>query len=143
MRWENGRFTEPGQCRGVLEMCLKLEPAVRYGAGCAAKGVLWRRRPIGSGERDGGPGVKRKLLSPLLPPEIPDHIVGLLHDKLETFKECYLISKPWVPSTRKLKLLFAYIEFNSGGNLKSWKKTFPGSSNSLGHHTHTLVICCT
>ena len=49
------------------------------------------------------------MSDPCLPLEILDHTVDLLHDSPVTLKQCYLISKPWVPCTRKR--LFANIEF--------------------------------
>jgi hypothetical protein len=73
-----------------------------------------------------------------IPPEILDCIVDLLHDKPETLKECCLVSKSWVPRTRKH--LFADIRFLSVKHLESWKKTFPNPSGSPAYHTHTLSV---
>ena len=75
-----------------------------------------------------------------LPPEILDYILDLLHDEPETLKECCLVSKSWVPCTRKH--LFADIKFNSADGLESWKKTFPDHSSSPAYHARTLWIGC-
>jgi len=75
-----------------------------------------------------------------LPPEILDHTVDLLHDDPETLKECCLASKSWVPRARKH--LFANIVFRSAAALRSWKDTFPDSTDSPAHHARTLVIHC-
>ena len=75
-----------------------------------------------------------------LPPEILDYIIDLLYDERKTLKECCLVSKSWVPRTRKH--LFAEVEFQSAAELESWKKTFPDQSNSPAHYTHTLMVGC-
>ncbi|KAF9642961.1 hypothetical protein BDM02DRAFT_3104213, partial [Thelephora ganbajun] len=46
---------------------------------------------------------------PHLPPEILDYIVDFLYNEPETLKQCCLVSKSWVPRTRKH--LFADINF--------------------------------
>ncbi|KAF9642569.1 hypothetical protein BDM02DRAFT_3078319, partial [Thelephora ganbajun] len=53
-----------------------------------------------------------------LPPEIFDYIVDFLHDTPETLKQCCLVSKSWVPRTRKY--LFADIEFFTESDLEAW-----------------------
>ena len=75
-----------------------------------------------------------------LPPEILDCIIDLLHDQPETLNQCCLVSKSWVPRTRKH--VFAYIEFRGDRAPEAWKKTFPDPTNSPAHHTHTLSIWC-
>ena len=81
------------------------------------------------------------MSNPNLPSEIVDYIVDILHDSPETLKECCLVSKSWVPRTRKY--LFADIHFRSPNDLKSWKETFPDPSNSPAYyHTHTLTAGC-
>jgi len=81
------------------------------------------------------------MSNPHLPPEIRDHIVDLLHDEPETLKECCLVSKSWVPRTRKY--LFASVELNSEEDRRSWIKKFPDPSNSPAFHTHSLKISST
>ena len=67
-----------------------------------------------------------------------DRIIDLLHDELETLKQCCLVSKSWVPRTRKN--LFAEIEFRSESDLESWKKTFPDVANSPACQALTLSV---
>jgi len=77
---------------------------------------------------------------PYLPRETLDHIIDLLRDERETLKRCCLVSKPWVPRTRKH--LFAYIHFRSASNLESWKETFPDVANTPACHTRRLLVGC-
>jgi hypothetical protein len=78
--------------------------------------------------------------NPHLPAEILDHVVDLLHDKPRTLKDCCLVSKSWVPRTRKH--IFVNIDFYTAKILQSWKEMFPDPSNSPAYHTHTLSILC-
>ena len=78
------------------------------------------------------------MSDPYLPPETLDYIIDFLHDEPETLKECCLVSKSWIPRTRKH--LFADIKFNSADDLEMWKKTFPDHSGSPAYHTHTLLV---
>ena len=73
-------------------------------------------------------------------PEIFDCIVDILHDKPETLKECCLVSKSWVPRTRKH--LFADIKIRIIDDLKSWNETFPDPSTSPARHVKTLSVGC-
>ena len=75
-----------------------------------------------------------------VPPEIWDHIVDFLQDEPETLKQCCLVSKSWVPRTRRH--LFAIVRFDTPGDIETWKKTFPDPSSSPAHHTHTLFLNC-
>ena len=75
-----------------------------------------------------------------LPSEILDHIIDLLHDEFGTLKQCCLVSKSWVPRTRKH--LFADIEFRFASDLGSWKKTFPDAATSPAFHARTLLAGC-
>lgn len=77
---------------------------------------------------------------PNLPPEILDYIVDLLHKNPEALHRCCLVSKSWVPRTRKH--LFANIKFGSDDNLNSWKRNFPDPMNSPAHHARTLTVEC-
>ena len=78
---------------------------------------------------------------PHLPPETLDYIVDLLHDEPETLERCCLVSKSWMPRTRKH--LFADVKFRSTQDVDSWKTAFPDHSNSPAYHTHTLFVCWT
>jgi len=75
-----------------------------------------------------------------LPPEILDQIFDLLHDERDTLKKCSLVSKSWVPHTRRQ--LFAEIKIRSVGDLELWKKLFPDVTNSPAYHTRSLFIGC-
>ena len=77
---------------------------------------------------------------PRLPQEILDSIVDLLHDDPEMLKQCCLVSKSWVPHTRKH--LFAIVEFRTPAHLRGWKSTFPDRSNSPARYTRTLSVNC-
>ncbi|KAF9645260.1 hypothetical protein BDM02DRAFT_3120483, partial [Thelephora ganbajun] len=80
------------------------------------------------------------MSDPHLPPEICDYIVDLLHDNRDTLGRCCLVSRSWVPRTRKH--LFANIKLLGIHHLERWKRAFPDSSRSPVHYTHTLTIGC-
>ena len=80
------------------------------------------------------------MSSPHLPAELLDHIVDILHNTVHELPNCCLVSKSWVPRTRKY--LFANIRFPFAERLQSWKKTFPDPSTSPAHYTRTLSIDC-
>ena len=74
-----------------------------------------------------------------LPPEIFDLIIDHLHDEPAALKACCIVSKSWVPRTRKH--LFARIEFNNRESLvELWKRAFPDPSNSPAHYTRSLLF---
>jgi hypothetical protein len=75
-----------------------------------------------------------------LPPEILDHVIDLLRDQPDTLEQCCLVSKSWIPRTRKH--LFTYIRFQSEEHLELWKKTFPDPSTSPAHYARTLFVGC-
>ena len=79
-----------------------------------------------------------------LPEELLDHIVGLLYNspdplpkRMVALRNYCLISKSWIPRTRKH--LFATIWLHKR-SLESWKKAFPDPSTSPTHYTKTLII---
>jgi len=74
------------------------------------------------------------------PPELLDYVINLLHDEPATLRNCCLVSKPWVPRTRKH--LFTYVQFDTKEDLESWKKTFPDPSTSPAHYAKTLFLGC-
>jgi len=79
------------------------------------------------------------MMSSSLPPEILDFIIDHLRDEPTTLKTCCVVSKSWVPRTRRH--LFARVTFyDSKSHVQLWKKAFPDPSNSPAHHTHTLSI---
>jgi len=77
---------------------------------------------------------------PYLPPEILDHIIDLIHCDRETLKKCCIVSKSWVPRTRRH--LFAEVKFRSVDDFELWKRVFPDVATSPACHTRTLSIDC-
>jgi len=78
--------------------------------------------------------------NPHLPVELLDHIIDHLHDTEDALRNCCLVSKPWIPQSRKH--LFAHVLFGSEDDLESWRGIFPDPSTSPGHYTKTLTIQC-
>ena len=74
-----------------------------------------------------------------LPPEVLDLIVDHLCDERTTLKACCLVSKSWIPRTRKY--LFAHLRLHHTDRpIQSWKQTFPDPSNSPAHHVSSLFL---
>ena len=82
--------------------------------------------------------TRTAMSNPYLPPEMLDHIVDLLHKNSEALTRCCLVSKSWIPRTRKH--LFANIRFHTAKRLQSWKETFPDPSTSPAHYAETLSV---
>jgi len=80
------------------------------------------------------------MSAPHLPLELLDQIVDHVCDNPVVLRNCCLISKSWIPPTRKH--LFAFIWFDTAGRLRSWKETFPDPSASPAQYTKTLIIDC-
>ena len=78
--------------------------------------------------------------NPSFPQEILDSIVDHLHENRDALEGCCLVSKSWIPRTRKH--LFAEIVFDIEQNLISWKKIFPDPSISPAHYAETLYVGC-
>jgi hypothetical protein len=74
----------------------------------------------------------------LLPADMLDHVADHLHDKPETLKQCCLVSKSWIPRTRKY--LFADIKFYTAKEMQSWKAMFPDPSTSPARYAQTLFV---
>ena len=81
------------------------------------------------------------MSDPYLPAETLDHVVDLLHNTRDALRNCSLVSKSWIPRTRKH--LFSIIKFPTEASLQSWKKTFPDPSSSPARYTKILTINCT
>ena len=81
------------------------------------------------------------MSDPYLPAETLDHVVDLLHNTRDALRNCSLVSKLWIPCTRKH--LFAIIKFPTKASLQSWKKTFPDPPSSPARYTKILTINCT
>ena len=79
------------------------------------------------------------MSNPTLPAELLDHITDHL-DTRRALGDCCLVSKLWIPRTRKH--LFASIEFRTAVDLESWKKKFPDPSTSPACYTKALTIGC-
>jgi len=75
-----------------------------------------------------------------IPPELLDLIVDLLYDTGDALRECCLVSKSWIPRTRKH--IFVDIGFYTLESLRSWEETFPNPSTSPACYTKTLSIGC-
>src|ERR1700753_2421214 len=76
--------------------------------------------------------------NPHLPAELLDDIVDLIHDARNALKSCCLVSKSWIPRTRKH--LFANVAFHSCEELQSWKNRFPDPSTSPACYARSLFI---
>jgi hypothetical protein len=84
------------------------------------------------------PWAATTMSSPYLPAELLDHIVDHLHDTKDALKSCGLVSKSWIPRTRRH--LFADAIFGSPNRLQSWKSTFPNPSSSPAGYAKYLFI---
>ena len=80
------------------------------------------------------------MSNPHLPPELLDLIVDLQHDTEDTLESCCLVSKSWIPRTRKH--LFSHIEFHTPSRLRSWKTSFPDRFTSPPRYAKSLSVCC-
>ena len=79
------------------------------------------------------------MSDPRFPPELFDYLTDLLHDQPNTLKQCSLVSKSWVPRTRKH--LFSGIAFQSRNDLDVCKELFPADPNALSVcYTHSLSL---
>ena len=78
------------------------------------------------------------MSSPRLPAEILDHVVDHLHGTDEALRNCCLVSKSWIPRSRKH--LFADIRLPTEESLRSWKETFPDPSISPARYAKTLSV---
>ena len=74
-----------------------------------------------------------------LPPEILDLVVDHLQGEPTTLGACCVVSKSWVPQTRRH--LFAHVEFNTfGPSIELRIAVFPDPLNSPAHYTRTLTV---
>ena len=80
------------------------------------------------------------MSDPHLPAEMLDHIVDYLQDTEDALRSCCLVSKSWIPRTRKY--LFDDIVFHTAKSLKSWKKVFPDPSASPACYAKSLTVAC-
>ena len=80
------------------------------------------------------------MSNPYLPPEILDYTIDLLYDNPNALGECCLVSKSWIPRTRKH--LFAEVGLLTEEHVESWKKMFSDPSTSPAHFAKSLRIGC-
>ena len=80
------------------------------------------------------------MSTPRLPGELLDHIADNHLQGLEVFRNCCLVSKSWVPRTRRK--LFSKVTFTTVENLRSWEENFPDPSTSPAYYTTTLSFRC-
>jgi hypothetical protein len=80
------------------------------------------------------------MSNPHLPAETLDHIVDHLYDADDALRNCCLVSKSWIPRTRKH--LFAAVVLVTTKCLQLWEDMFPDSSTSPAHYVKTLFIDC-
>ena len=93
--------------------------------------VLWLRPSSGT-------AMSNSAL-PRLPPEILDSVVDFLFDDSRALSRCCLVSKSWIPRTRRH--LFATIRFKSPADLETWEKIFPDPEISPENHARALFVC--
>ena len=84
--------------------------------------------------------TETKMSNPCLPAELLDYIADLLHDRKVELRNCCLVSKSWIPRTRKH--LFADIKFYIEKDLESWKEVFSDPSTSPACYARTLMVDC-
>ena len=80
------------------------------------------------------------MSNPRLPAELLDHIVDHLRDTKPALRNCCLVSKSWIPRTRKH--LFADITFATEEDIQSWKETFSDPSTSPARYAEALLVRC-
>jgi len=82
---------------------------------------------------------KMTMMSRPLPPEILGLVIDQLYDEPTTLRACCLVSKSWIPQTRRY--LFAHVDFGvSVHTFESWMRVFLDPSNTPAHHTRSLTI---
>jgi hypothetical protein len=75
---------------------------------------------------------------PRLPQETSDYIVDLLHDERETLRSCCLVSKSWVPRSRRH--LFGMIRLVYPTEIQRWTEAFPDPAISPAYYTRSLLV---
>jgi hypothetical protein len=80
------------------------------------------------------------MSNPSIPQETWDHILDFFHGESKTLQQCCLVSKSWVPRSRKH--LFREIRIMSPADLKTWKKAFPDPVDSPAYCTRSLMVSC-
>ncbi|KAF9780909.1 hypothetical protein BJ322DRAFT_288496 [Thelephora terrestris] len=75
---------------------------------------------------------------PFLPPEILDLIVDHLHNEPTALKACCVVSKSWIPRSRRH--IFARVRLDAVKATESWAKAFPDPSDSPAHYTRNFWV---
>jgi hypothetical protein len=78
------------------------------------------------------------MSNPRLPAEMLDRVVDQLRDTEDALRNCCLVSKSWIPRTRRH--LFTDIRFPTLESLISWMRTFPDPSTSPAHYVKNLSV---
>jgi hypothetical protein len=78
------------------------------------------------------------MSDPHLPAEMLDHVVDHLHDTQDALRNCCLVSKSWVPRTRRH--LFADVRFYTIKSMQSWKEVFTDPSTSPACYAKILFV---
>jgi hypothetical protein len=78
------------------------------------------------------------MSDPHLPAEMLDHVVDHLHDTQDALRNCCLVSKSWVPRTRRH--LFADVRFYTIKSMQSWKEAFTDPSTSPACYAKILFV---
>ena len=81
-------------------------------------------------------GPPTTMSNPDLPPEIFDHIVDFLQGSEHALRACCLVSKSWIPRTRRH--LFADLVFQTERHVRLWKRRFPDPSTSPAYYVKAL-----
>ena len=111
-----------------------LSPAVDIGQ------PAFRDLPKTSAKADTSSPAETTMSTRCLPAELLDHVVDHLHDTEDALRNCCLVSKSWIPRTRKH--LFINVRFRAEEYLESRKEAFPDPLTSPARYTETLRIDC-
>ena len=76
---------------------------------------------------------------PHLPAELLDHVVDLLQDEGDALENCCLVSKSWIPRSRR-HLFNRMRLFLGAAALQSWRTTFLDPSTSPARYTRSLYV---
>ncbi|KAF9780898.1 hypothetical protein BJ322DRAFT_1213540 [Thelephora terrestris] len=78
------------------------------------------------------------MMLPFLPPEILDLIVDHLHNEPTVLKACCVVSKSWIPRSRRY--IFARVKLDSIRSIESWAKAFPDPFDSPAYYTRNFWV---
>jgi hypothetical protein len=78
------------------------------------------------------------MSDPPLPTELLDHVVDHLYDMRAALRNCCLVSKSWIPRTRKHR--FTDVMFYTIKSLQTWKEMFPDPLTSPVCYAKLLFV---